>query len=287
MRTDLLHLKYETSAIIMEKQYTTGFETRANYKMVIGIITCAKNADKIAAIKQTWVKDLRKQQIDYYFIIGDPLLTNCKIEKDILYVPCADAYESLLQKVYCFYKYVLENTAYDYIYKVDDDCFVNAELLYTTCFWNYNYFGREVCVEEEGLNRTWHFGKCTTPIYNHSAYTGQYYGTWCGGGYGYFLSRKAIQEIVSTTFTTADIYEDKAIADVLRMKNIIPDINEKYTALDILELDRNNFKRSVFADFITRQSHLLFTSVVIVEVKKNYQFAELQNKKQLFHSLHV
>jgi hypothetical protein len=267
----------------MAKQNTPEFATRANYKMVVGIITCVKNADKIAAIKQTWVKDLRKQQVDYYFIIGDPLLTGCKIEKDILYVPCADTYESLLQKVYCFYKYVLENTTYDYVYKVDDDCFVNAELLYNTCFWNFNYFGRMVCVEEKELNRTWHFGKCAT----YTAYTGQYYGAWCGGGYGYFLSRKAIKEIVATAFTAADLYEDKAIGDALRMKNIDPEINEKYTAVDILELDSNNFKRSVFTDFVTRRSHLLFTSVVITEVRENFQFVELQNRKKIFLSLNA
>jgi Galactosyltransferase len=251
----------------------------SNYKVIVGIISCSKNIDKIAAIRATWVKDLEKYNIPYYFIIGDPSINDYKIVGDILYVPCADSYESLLQKVCCFYKYVVGHTAYDHVYKVDDDCFVNAELLYATGFWNFNYFGRIVCSDERELNRNWHFGKCNTSVHNNTPYAGEYYGAWCGGGYGYFLSRLAMEQLISTAFTTVDLYEDKAIGDALRMKNILPETNAAYIALDILELNTENSRRSVFIDFVIQCADLIFRAVVITEVRQNYQFLQIRNKK--------
>lgn len=253
--------------------------------MVVAIITCSKNKDKMAAIRATWIKDLIACEIPYYFIVGDPSLNECKIEKDILYVPCADVYEGLLSKVCYAYKYIIDHTSYDHVYKVDDDCFVNAALLYATNFWKFNYFGRLVCTDESQLRRDWHFGKCSNTAFNQRPYSGKYYGAFCGGGYGYFLSRKAMIEVTAAAFTDEDILEDKAIGDLLRSKGIVPEKNIDYIAEDVQELNSNNTKRSVFVDFVIQRSAVIYRAVVLTEIRKNYQFLYLQDKKKLLSKI--
>lgn len=151
--------------------------------------------------------------------------------------------------------------------------------MHTTYFWNFNYFGRIVGTDKKDLNRTWHFGKCDTAIYNQTPYPGEYHGSWCGGGYGYFLSRTAMKAIVSSTFLDMDLYEDKAIGDALRNNNILPEINQAYTPLDILQFNIENISATEFGNLITKNAHAVFTSTVINEVKNNDQFLEIQNKK--------
>jgi len=86
----------------IKDKYLPALNDRFDYKIVVGIITCEKNTERINTIRETWITELKKNNIPYYFIIGNPSLTACEIVDDILYVPCADNYESLLKKSFLF-----------------------------------------------------------------------------------------------------------------------------------------------------------------------------------------
>ncbi|HET6224765.1 MAG TPA: glycosyltransferase [Bacteroidia bacterium] len=261
------------------KAYFKPLYERFDYKIVIGIISCKKNEHKIRSIKNSWIKEMQECGLPYYIVIADPSLTSCLLINDTLYVPCQDNYESLPAKVFYFYQYVLKNTNYDYVYKIDDDCYVNIENLYSTYFWNYDYFGKTVGLNENELNRKWHAGKCEKPELNERTYELPYIGSWCGGGYGYFLSRKAlthIQEMESEVKT--ELYEDKAIGDVLRKNKIIPAENERYRVLDISQQGINHFDGMNFKKSIEKLS--ISDYETIIELEENFQFEMITEEKQ-------
>jgi glycosyltransferase involved in cell wall biosynthesis len=264
----------------IEDKYLLPLYKRLDYKIAVGIITCAKNKEKISGIKRTWAQDLRRFEIPYFFVIGNPALSDSRLEGDTLYVPCADDYESLPKKVFYLYKYIFGNTAFDYVFKLDDDCFLNVGNIYSTYFWNFDYFGRTVADEEGHLDRSWHYGKCTTPELNNTLYAREYIGPWCGGGFGYFLSRTALEKInAMSEFIKTDLYEDKAIGDALRKQQILPQENSRYRTLDIKKFDINHNNQDSFNDLIFHIDADLFKYEIIMELQREFHFLEIQKKR--------
>jgi hypothetical protein len=269
----------------IHQEHIPALYERLDYKIAVGIISCEKNVEKINAIRNTWARDLEKYQIPYYIVIGNPSISTCKLEGDILYVPCSDNYESLPKKVFYLYKYILDNTPYDYVYKIDDDCFLNIENLYSTYFWKYNYFGRIVATEPTDLNRTWHFGKCSDHKLNDVPYERDYIGSWCGGGFGYFLSRNALACISHMEdFVKTDLYEDKAIGDALRTNNILPEENLRYRTLDINQFKIKHHDKAEFEELIYYIDHDVFKYETIMELQKGFQFHAIYNKKMKIYA---
>lgn len=262
------------------QKYLPSLYKRFDYTIAVGIISCRKNVEKMKMIRNTWLRDLKTYQIHYYIIIGDPSISDYKMEDDILYVPCADNYENLPQKVVAFYRYINENTDYDFVYKIDDDCFMNIENLFSTYFWNFDYFGRTVATSEKDLNRNWHDGKCQDQSLNEVPYARDYLGPWCGGGYGYFLSRKSLEVISGMSdYISTDLYEDKAIGDALRKKKITPQENKRYRVLDISAFEIDAANEIEFKKLIDEIGYDLLEHEVVIEVQKEFQFRLIQEKK--------
>jgi len=253
---------------------------RFDHHILIGIVSCRKQMNRINTIRTGWVKELKRYGIDYFFIVGDPLISDYILENDILYMPCSDNYESLPQKVLSFYKYALERTPFDFVYKIDDDCYLNAENVYSTLFWNYDYVGKIVATDEKALQRDWHFGKCTDPEINRTFYGGEYIGPWCGGGFGYFLSRRSLSTISSMSeFITHELYEDKAIGDALRMNNIFPQENPLYKILDITTFDINHNSETEFNKLLEYIGGRLLEYLAIIELNRDYKLISIQSAK--------
>jgi glycosyltransferase involved in cell wall biosynthesis len=264
----------------ISSNYLLPLYQRFDYKIALGIITCKKNIHKINGIQKTWGQDLHTFNIPYFFIIGNPDLKECKLEGDTLYVPCPDDYENLPQKVFYFYQYIVEKTNFEYIYKIDDDCYLNVENLYSTYFWNFDYFGKIVATEESHLNRTWHFGKCTTQKLNKEIYSRPYLGPWCGGGFGYFLSRKALEKLMTMSdFIKTDLYEDKAVGDALRKLEILPQENSRYKTIDIQRFDIDHNNKEAFHNLIYHIGSDIFSYEIIMELRHEFQFLQIQKKR--------
>jgi len=255
------------------------------HKLVIGIISAPKNVEIREAIRQTWARNLKTLGIDYFFVIGSNEVNSVKIENDVLTLPLNDCYENLPKKVTLFFDYIYVNTDYNYVYKIDDDCYLNTNNLSQTRFWEYDYLGRPVGFLPEDLSPKWHFGKCSDPELNKTPFIREYEGSWCGGGYGYFLNRKALQILTQSKESLYDSkfsgpgYEDVGVGYILRHNNILPLGNEDYSCLNPMEYNINrDVDEQLFINLIeVTIGKKLFNYLVIMELKKAESFLYLDN----------
>ena len=159
---------------------------------------------------------LKNFKEDYLILLGN----HNKIEKknNILYVDIEDHYENIPKKIITALEWIYKNTWYTHIYKVDDDFFkvninTNIELL------NLDYYGNYII---NNMDRTYHFDKCHDKELNTIEYENKFFYKYAAGGYGYILSRKSIYILIQNkSYIFNEIYEDKAIGDVLYKNNII------------------------------------------------------------------
>jgi hypothetical protein len=158
---------------------------------------------------------------DYLIICGSDKNELC-IEDKILFISCNDNYEGLPEKIIKTFSFIINNNNFDnytHFCKLDDDMIINELLKYDE-IKNYNYCGNAHYYNEG--NRFWHVGRCSSNSkYNNTPYKGIYV-HWCLGGYGYIISRFAINEIQNNNDFDNHIYEDLYIAILLKNKNILP-----------------------------------------------------------------
>ena len=159
---------------------------------------------------------------NYIIIKGIDLETYYDKDNQVLNINCNDKYEGLPEKVLKTFQYIVNNIEfnnYNYFFKLDDDMIIN-KLINENDIKNYNYCGK-VNVSYDG-NRKWHIGKCSTNSkFNTMEYKGNYI-PWCLGGYGYIISRNAINLIKNNTNYKEHIYEDLYISLLLNENNIKP-----------------------------------------------------------------
>ena len=195
--------------------------------LVICIYTCAKHQGEQQAIRDTWLKEVIKHNIPYFFVIGKPS-SRSYVDGDILYVDAPDTYEHLPRKSYKIFEYIYNYTFYSHVLKIDDDCYVNVDNLLQCGFENYDYMGK-VAGYEDDLDRNWHEGKTDDPTIGQ--YAGEHKGTWANGASGYFLNRYAMSKILEYSNhkeIAFELYEDKLIGDILREFKIEPMLSPKY-----------------------------------------------------------
>ncbi len=205
------------------------------------IPTCHKYSEKTKSIRETWAKDLNKYGFRYLFLLGDPKLDQAKLEKDTLFVPCRDDYESLLLKLILGYDYLYHNLDFTYVYKIDDDCFPNLQKFQNDILpqlIDEEYFGGLVYPKGSKLNTKWHFGKCSNPKFDRPFPYEQLPFDYALGGYGYFLHK----EILPILFQHKDrfraeldkhiySYEDVKIGEILHAGGIKVHPLERYSSV--------------------------------------------------------
>jgi len=187
-------------------------------KLIIGIESCAKYRHKQDAVRKTWLKDSDKAGIKAYFLIGRPGRPS-EVLGDILYLDCGDGYLDLPAKTIAFLRFIEGNFDYDYIYKCDDDTYVNISTLLKLSIEPYDYCGYQY--KNMVLKNKWH-EKHLEPHLRHQTYPGTYLGPWMTGGCGYLLSKRAVQYVINEydKFINKEFYEDKLIGDIMRTNNM-------------------------------------------------------------------
>jgi histo-blood group ABO system transferase len=187
---------------------------------IIFLINASKNNNYIHRYKLLEMK-LNNFNHDYLVVLCNPQIDNVKIINNELNVNIDDKYENLSKKMYLAYEYIYKNTDYTHIYKVDDDFFnvnINFDIDY-----NLDYYGNYIIKK---LTKNYHFNKCYDNNLNDIEYQGEFIHNYAAGGYGYMLSRKALFFIINNKdYIYNEIYEDKAIGDVLYKNNIIVNKN--------------------------------------------------------------
>ncbi len=186
-------------------------------------ICCFKNMHKIGYIHNA-MKNLGYPH--YYIVLGyKETLVNPK--KKLLLLKCDDTYEGLPNKMVELFKFLSTSKFfkdYTYFYKLDDD--ININKIVDCKKIEGDYLGT---IQDYEGKRDWHVGKCSpNSIWNKKIYQGGYV-PWCKGGYGYILSRKAINAICEYKEKYDDeIYEDLLIAKILLNSNIAPSILNEF-----------------------------------------------------------
>ena len=159
---------------------------------------------------------------NYILVKGGDVSDNYDIDSKILSINCNDKYEGLPEKVLKTYKYIVESSLfnqYSHFIKLDDDMIIKNNMNYNL-IKDINYGGK-VNFSYNG-NRRWHIGRCSKDSFWNSNEYKDKYTPWCLGGYGYIISRNAIN-LIKNDFTYKHvIYEDLYIAILLKEKNINP-----------------------------------------------------------------
>jgi hypothetical protein len=156
---------------------------------------------------------------DYLIVKGGSDKNYYNENSHILELDCNDFYEGLPEKVLKTYKFIYNNkifNKYNFICKLDDDMIL------------HKIFDNDILSDYCGIiqkttgNRNWHIGKCSKESkFNTKPYDGIYV-PWCKGGYGYILSRFAIENLINNTEYFDEIYEDVYIAKILYERIIFP-----------------------------------------------------------------
>lgn len=211
------------------------------------IPTCKKNSGKMEAVRKTWASQLSKYGFRYLFLLGDPSLETAQVKDDILIVPCADDYESLLLKLSLGYKFIYQNFNFDYVYKIDDDCYPDLNKLSRDILPQLKgkqFAGGDVHRKGNSMNNKWHYGKCSASKFDIPYQYDVAPFDFAKGGYGYFIRKDVLPIIfqMNSVFNKEleeGVYspEDVRISEILNYKDIKPHIIDSYS---VAKYDSNN-----------------------------------------------
>lgn len=185
------------------------------------IISCRKHVARRRAIRATWVRRLQPLGIRHLFVVADEG-AGPTLRGDVLTVDSRDNYEYLVLKVLrameCVHRRLGDR--FRYVFKVDDDCYVNPEGLLSKPFRRSPYSGRVLRVRQQPPDATWHVGKCEDPRYE-APYT-QPYRCDMATGIGYFVATRCLEPLVREIPAVARQldrglydFEDKRVAETL------------------------------------------------------------------------
>lgn len=200
-------------------------------KIIIGVLTCPENSHRVEGIRRTWLK-LVPDHVRVVFIFGRPGV-GPSLEGDQLYLDCPEAYEKLPKKVHLFFQYCVKTFDFDYIFKTDDDSYIDMDIFLSFDKRGGDYIGRIQGMEDSAVTRTWHYGKCTDKSFE-VPYEGEYICDWARGG-GYFLSRKAVEILLPKTAVSfsRELFEDKMVGDALGNDGRISTICAEYRSMGV------------------------------------------------------
>lgn len=107
-------------------------------KTLIAVTSCHPFRDRADAVRATWGVEVEGADILYF--LGQPEGSVPARPGEII-LPCPDGYHYLSQKTQLIRRWALEHN-YDYLWKVDDDCYLRPERLLGNGFAKLDYVGR-------------------------------------------------------------------------------------------------------------------------------------------------
>jgi hypothetical protein len=166
-------------------------ETGAKPKQVlIGILSCRHNVARQNLCRCTWLRDVPgSESVEVVFIVGDTTISQPERHEDMLFVPCADDYNSLPDKMRHFLSWACNETPFDYIFKCDDDTYVCLPRLLAMNIHDADYIGRP-------------------------------YSGYAQGGAGYWLSRRSATIAAEALKDSPNGWEDQLIGRALSKAGI-------------------------------------------------------------------
>lgn len=200
---------------------------------LVVIYSCRKYLNtRIDAIRNTWIQDLNARHVPYLVLVGDGDDT---ISGDVLALNVSDKYEDLPHKTLKLFDWVMTNTSFQYVYKIDDDCYLDVFRFFDVLTYRKHlYYGRIINRPIGSFNRTWHQSKSHTHHAQKVLDKSPEPSAYADGGGGYVLSRYAMMHLQKNAKSEAgehlisvSLMEDKLVGDLLALSGITPK-NEDY-----------------------------------------------------------
>lgn len=160
---------------------------------------------------------IKSMMVDNFIIIQGGFISDSYDEDTkILQLNCNDKYVGLPEKVIKTFHYLISDerfNKYTHFVKLDDDMSVIKK------FENIegDYLGN---IHYNDGSRTWHVGKTNT-FWDKVPYMGDFK-PWCMGGFGYIVSRLALDKITPNYDYVNHIYEDVYIGLLMNSVGISP-----------------------------------------------------------------
>lgn len=109
--------------------------------VVIGIVSAPNNHDQRSVIRQTWAKHV-PDNVQVLFVVGTNS-TNYVVEQigDMLLIPMEESYGFLPYKSRMLCSWAVNNTSCRYVFKCDDDTYVDVDKLMTIADGKHDYIG--------------------------------------------------------------------------------------------------------------------------------------------------
>lgn len=157
-------------------------------------------------------------QTDFVIVQGGATRDTYDAERRVISLNCNDKYVGLPEKVMKTFHFLSTDESfseYTHFVKLDDDMVVKEKFGEI----DGDYLGNVHYVDG---NRQWHVGRCGN-FWDRIPYIGEFK-PWCMGGYGYVVSRQALEKIAPNHDYLDHIYEDVYIG-LLMNRAGIPTIN--------------------------------------------------------------
>ncbi|MDC2981489.1 glycosyltransferase family 2 protein [SAR116 cluster bacterium] len=238
---DILLRWYHAHPIFSIKQHPLPLPGAINFKakktnstVFVALYSCNKYLDdRVQTCYDTWFASMPYAKAIF---VGKEL-TGSKSEKlkhkvqapvleHLVTLDVADDYENLPLKTLKLIQWFLDNTEEDYLFKVDDDCFINADnFSFLASTLSKHYVGK-VIKRGIGGGRFWHQDKSSSEFAKQTPDLSPDGSVYCDGGIGYFLSREVCRQVIMKYNTLQgrllcehSFYEDKLIGDLLAGSN--------------------------------------------------------------------
>lgn len=161
-------------------------------KIIICVLSCAKNENRRKTIRETWLKGC---EIEYYFFIGDK---ESQDKENVINLDCDDGYKGCAEKQLKILEYCYNNIEFDYLFQCDDDTYVVIDK-----FEQYQFVDN---IEYLGF-----------PLITHKF-------NYAHGGAGFFLNKNSINKILSNNklneILKKHTFSDAFIGEITKEENI-------------------------------------------------------------------
>ena len=194
--------------------------------VIVTVFSCHPYLDtRIPALREGWLSDLQAMGIPYVIVVGDGDGT---LRGDVLHVDAPDDYEGLPAKTLATIDWVRRNTAHAHMFKIDDDCLVDAQNLFGDLeYRSCDYVGRRLHRAPGQMDRIWHQAKARSARGKLELDKSPEPSTYADGGSGYVLSRDAMEAACAAAnspegraLIQTSFMEDKLLGDLLNLRGL-------------------------------------------------------------------
>jgi hypothetical protein len=207
---------------------------------LIAVYSCRAYLDtRVAALKRSWLADLEKLGIPYLVFTGDGDGGSAPASGDIVHLDAPDNYEGLPDKSLALFRWVLTQTGFSRVVKVDDDCLLSPAVWFgDLAHLRHDYLGRPLTLAPGQMNRLWHMGKSQSDRGRLELDKSPEPSRYADGSTGYMLSRRAMTELMAAAdspqgqrLRKLSFMEDKLVGDLLALRGITVSGEEYFTGV--------------------------------------------------------